>query len=109
MVNRRGALAMGLRRGEALGLAWADIDLENGRLTIRQARHRVDGELRLDQVKTEASVAVLPIPGPLVNILRGHRKRQLEERFAAGPEWRETGLVFTTAHGGYIEPRKCYP
>jgi integrase len=109
MVNRRVALAMGLRRGEALGLAWADIDLENGRLTIRQGRHRVDGELRLDQVKTEASVAVLPIPGPLVNILRGHRKRQLEERFAAGSEWRETGLVFTTAHGGYIEPRKCYP
>ena len=25
------ALAMGLRRGEALGLAWSDVDLENGR------------------------------------------------------------------------------
>jgi integrase len=99
------ALAMGLRRGEALGLAWADIDLENGRLTIRQALHRVDGELRLDQVKTEASVAVLPIPAPLVTILRVHRKRHLEERVAAGSQWRETGLVFTTAHGGYIEPR----
>jgi integrase len=56
-------------------------------------------------VKTEASVAVLPIPAPLVTILRSHRKRQLEERVAAGSLWRETGLVFTTAHGGYIEPR----
>ncbi len=65
------ALAMGLRRGEALGLAWADVDLERGRLTIRQALHRVDGQLELDQVKTEASVAVLPIPAPLVTILRG--------------------------------------
>jgi integrase len=26
------ALAMGLRRGEALGLAWTDVDLDNGRL-----------------------------------------------------------------------------
>ena len=58
-----------------------------------------------DQVKTETSVAVLPIPVPLVTILRGHRKRQFEERFAAGPQWRDTGPVFTTAHGGYVEPR----
>ena len=36
-----------------------------------------------DQVKTEASVAMLPIPVPLVTVLRGHRKRQSEERFAA--------------------------
>ena len=99
------ALAMGLRRGEALGLAWSDVDLENGRLTVRQALHRVDGELRLEQVKTDASVAVLPIPAPLVSILRGHRTRQLEERFTAGAQWRETGLVFTTASGGFLEPR----
>jgi Phage integrase family len=99
------ALAMGLRRGEALGLGWSDVDLDRGRLTIRQALHRVDGRLVLEQVKTEASVAVLPIPGPLVTILRDHRKRQFEERFAAGSQWRETGLVFTTAQGGYIEPR----
>jgi integrase len=99
------ALAMGLRRGEALGLAWSDVDLDRARLTIRQGLHRVDGRLVLDQVKTEASVAVLPIPAPLVTVLRGHRKRQFEERFAAGSRWRETGLVFTTAQGGYIEPR----
>ena len=75
---------MGLRRGEALGLAWANVDLENGRLTVRRAPHRVDGELRLDQVKTDASVAVFPIPAPLVNILREHRSRHLEERLTAG-------------------------
>ncbi len=28
------ALAMGLRRGEALGLAWVDVDLEAGRMTV---------------------------------------------------------------------------
>lgn len=98
---------MGLRRGEALGLAWAGVDLEEGRLTIRQALHRVDGQLRLDPVKTDASIAVLPLPTSLVSILRRHRKQQLQERFAAGSRWRETGLVFTTAHGGFIEPRNA--
>jgi integrase len=28
------ALAMGLRRGEALGLAWVDVDLDAGRMTV---------------------------------------------------------------------------
>jgi hypothetical protein len=85
------ALAMGLRRGEA------DVDLDG----VRQALHRVDGQLRVDPVKTDASVAVLPIPAPLVNILRAHRKRQLEERFATGSRWRDTvamiGLPRTTS------------
>jgi integrase len=96
---------MGLQRGEALGLAWADINLEKAQLTVRQALHRVDGKLKLDQVKTEASVATPPIPAPLVAILREHRERQLEECFMAGSQWRDTGLVFTTAVGGYVEPR----
>jgi integrase len=98
------ALSMGLRRGEALGLAWADVDLDEGRLTVRQALHRVDGQLRLDPVKTDASVAVLPIPAQLVSILSAHRHRQREERIAVGSRWRDTGLVFTTAQGGFIEP-----
>jgi len=76
-------------------------------LTIRQALHRLDGQLRLDPVKTDASIAVLPIPDPLVTVLRAHRKRQLQERFAAGSRWRETGLVFTTSQGGFIEPRNA--
>ena len=101
------ALAMGLRRGEALGLAWGDIELDQGRLTVRQALHRVDGQLRLDPVKTDASVAVLPIPAPLISILGAHRRRQREERVAAGSRWRDTGLVFTTAQGGFIEPRNA--
>jgi integrase len=101
------ALAMGLRRGEALGLAWDDVDLDRGRLTVRQALHRVDGQLRLDPVKTDASVAVLPIPAPLVEILKSHRRAQLEERLAAGSDWRDTGLVFTTTTGGFVEPRNA--
>jgi integrase len=49
----------------------------------------------------------VPLPRPLVVVLREHRKRQLEERSEAGSTWRETGLVFTTKLGGPIEPRNA--
>jgi integrase len=38
------ALSLGLRRGEALGLRWADVDFVRGRLDVAQALHHVDGQ-----------------------------------------------------------------
>src|SRR5207302_270054 len=38
-------LALGLRLGEALGIAWDDIDLDSGRFNIRQALQRIDKKL----------------------------------------------------------------
>ena len=37
--------------------------------------------------------------------LRAHRKRQVEERLAAGPRWREAGLVFTSSVGTPLDAR----
>jgi len=34
-----------------------------------------------------------------VEALRKHKARQAEMRLAAGPTWRDTGLVFTTDSG----------
>jgi hypothetical protein len=78
-------------------------------MTIRRALHRVDGQLKLENVKTEGSVAILALSRPLVAILVNHRRRQIEERLAAGSFWRDTDLVFTTAQGGSIEPRNVGP
>lgn len=99
------ALALGLRRGEALGLAWDDVDLAAGRITIRQALHRIDGSLQLTPVKTDGSNTTLPPPAPLITILHDHRRKQAEQRFEACNDWIDSGLVFTTALGSPIEPR----
>jgi integrase len=40
----------------------------------------------------------------VVRSLRDHRRRQLEERLAAGAAWRDTGYVFTTPIGTPIDP-----
>jgi integrase len=99
------ALGIGLRRGEALGLKWPDVDLNRGRLTVRRSLQRVDGKLALHQTKTSTSERTIPLPQPLIRVLREHRQRQLEERFTAGAAWEDHNLIFCTAQGRPIEPR----
>jgi integrase len=99
------ALSLGLRRGEALGLRWSDIDFQARTLRINQSLQRLDGELQLCEPKTKSSRRVLNLPDSLLAKLRDHRTRQLEEKLQAGVAWQETGLVFTTKVGTPIDPR----
>lgn len=94
------ALALGLRQGEALGLRWADIDLDARALHVTHALVRVPGGgLQLLEPKTKRSRRGLALPEAVVRALRAHRARQLEERLASGAAWQDLGLVFTTYDG----------
>jgi integrase len=101
------ALALGLRRGETLGLRWQDVDLDKNALRVRYqiTALRVGGELTLTELKTEESRRELPIPASLAVALRERRRQQLEERMAAADKWIDRGLVFTNPQGGPIDPR----
>ncbi|WP_131747701.1 site-specific integrase [Frankia sp. Cppng1_Ct_nod] len=107
------ALFLGLRRGELLGLHWSDIDLDVGTLTVRRNLQRVGGELRTVTPKTERSERTIPLLGATADALRRHTERQREERAHSGPDWVETGHVFTSVIGTPIEPdnlrRSWYP
>jgi integrase len=94
------ALALGVRQGEALGLSWGDIDLDAQELTVRTALQRIDGEFRLVEPKSAASRRNLALADSVVEILKAHRTRQLEERLQSGSYWQDTALVFTTPTGG---------
>ncbi len=98
-------LATGLRRGEALALHWQDIDLDAAVLRVRWTLSRTSSGLELGEPKTEKSRRSVPLPRSAVAALREHRKRQTEERLAAGPVWEQTGLVFTSEVGTPLEPR----
>jgi len=97
------ALTMGLRQGEALGLRWSDVDLDIGSLRIEKQLQRVGGELQLVELKTRLRRRALLMPASIVASLREHRRRQLEDRLAAGGSWLESGLVFTAADGKPLE------
>jgi integrase len=86
------ALSLGLRRGEALGLRWADIDFEKQTLRITGALQRVQGKLERSEPKTRAGARTLLLPDVLVKLLTEHKQRQDEERTFCGlhPIYRTT-------------------
>lgn len=97
-------LACGLRRSEMLGLAWEDLDLDVGTLTVRRSLVRVKGQLLLGDTKTPGSKRTLYLPAEVIEVLRHHKARQAAERLAAGESWRDSGLVITTASGTPFDP-----
>ncbi|MFC5996745.1 tyrosine-type recombinase/integrase [Pseudonocardia hispaniensis] len=101
------AATLGLRRGELLGLRWTDLDLDLDRatLTVEQTVQRVGGRLVVDEAKTEASEATIPLPKITRRVLLMHQERQAKERIDAGDVWHDHGLVFPTSVGTPIEPR----
>lgn len=98
---------LGLRRSEALGLQWDDVDLETGALEIKRGLHRVDGALVTLPTKTARSRRTIPLPGLVVESLERHRVRQEKELTDLAERWPATGYVFTTPIGTPIDPRNC--
>ncbi|WP_433465796.1 tyrosine-type recombinase/integrase [Spirillospora sp. CA-128828] len=108
-------LALGLRRGEGLGLHWMDFDLEAGTVRLRLSVQRLRGErnpetgkhrgkLVAKGLKTDASKATIKLPAYVVEAVKLHRKQQSAERLAARV-WANDDLVFTTTIGTALEPR----
>jgi len=68
----------GLRRGEACGLRWVDIDLDNETLYVRQQLIEHDGVLHPSPPKSAASRRALALDPQTVTLLREHKARQTE-------------------------------
>ncbi|HET6873754.1 MAG TPA: site-specific integrase [Acidimicrobiales bacterium] len=97
----------GMRRGEVLGLRWADVNLERGTLAIVQARTVVTyRDVTQSEPKTARGRRSVALDPPTVAALRSHRARQAEERLAIGEGWTDTGLVFTRPDGTGIHPHR---
>jgi integrase len=94
----------GLRRGEAIGVRWGDVDLDAGEMRVAQSITMVQRQLVVGEPKTKGSARVLPLDGGTVAVLRSHRARQAAKRLAWGAGWSDTGLVFTREDGTVLLP-----
>ncbi|WP_243027875.1 tyrosine-type recombinase/integrase [Thermus albus] len=93
--------ALGLRRGEVLGLTWPDVDLDRGEIHIRRALvpNLLSGKTVLGPTKTSGSNRTLPLPEEARQVLLEHRTRLIEDRL-----YHPEGLVFPSINGTPLRP-----
>jgi integrase len=92
----------GMRRGEVLGVRWRDIDLDAGRVSVRQALVSVAYKVSISDVKTGTSRRTIDIEEDLVQVLSDWRKVRTEERGGIEPD--PDDLVFVKADGTSPHP-----
>jgi integrase len=96
----------GLRRGEALGLRWSDVDLDAAVWSIRQTVIAVKHTAMLGTPKTAKGRREIEFDSGTVAALREHRKRQAAERLLMGPGWTDNDLVFCHIDGTMLHPER---
>jgi integrase len=96
--------ACGLRRGEALGLRWTDLDLANRTARIRQTVVDVGGRLQFSTPKTRSSEASVPLTDRAVQALLQVRLGQDIDRQSWGDGYEDHGLVFARENGAPLRP-----
>lgn len=98
------ALHTGMRQGELLALKWDDVDLERGVLRVRRTLTHADKAYVLGEPKTSKSRRTIRLTTSVVNALRTHLSRQLEEMERMGSLYQPGGLIFATETGTIINP-----
>ena len=112
--------ATGTRRGEVLGLRWSDVDLERGRLVVRQQVVQIDGSESLcaycggihrgavfGKPKTASGEdRIVDLDGGVIGVLIAHRLRQDIARGEWGDAYSDHGLVFAREDGTPIAPER---
>jgi len=94
----------GLRRGEAVGLPWDNVDLDRRQLTISQQLTVDAGTFPVSAPKSRASHRVIALDERTVQVLREHARRQRLDQLRAGHAWQQTGYVFTRRDGTPLRP-----
>jgi len=98
------AVHTGMRQGGLLALKWPDVNLRDGRVTIRRTITKSGGRLLLGEPKTAKSRRTITLTTGSLNALRAHRKRQLAGMMQHMGLWQDHELVFASEAGTLINP-----
>jgi len=94
----------GLRRGEAVGLPWTDVDLAGGTVTVSEQIVQLGWATERGAPKTDSGVRIVALDAETSEVLREHRAREQAARAAWGEAWVDSGLAFTREDGSALHP-----
>jgi integrase len=94
----------GARRGEVLGLRWANVDLDRGRARIDEALQRQSGRLVYLPPKTDRGKRSVPLTTDVMARLRTHRTDQAKRLLALGVRQTNETPVCDRGDGEPIDP-----
>jgi integrase len=97
-------LLTGLRRGEAVGLQWADVDLANGTLTVNRQVVSVNGELIVGPPKSDAGRRTIALDRTTRQLLEAQHRRALLAHPWEPDETFGTRFIFTRSRGQCLNP-----
>ena len=97
--------SLGLGRGEALGLKWADVDFRNGVIRTELQYKIVGNDTELGPLKTTMSVRPNAMSEGLRVKLLAQLERQADWKLQCDDAWQDWGLVITTSVGTPMHPR----
>jgi integrase len=94
------AIETGMRPEEYLGLKWQDIDFEQRSLSVQRALvEKKGGGFIFDELKTSRSRRSIPLSNSVINVLKIHRRIQLEARMKIGANYQNYDVVFASEVG----------
>jgi integrase len=94
----------GCRRGECLGIAWDDLDLDNATAVICRQVTVIDHELLIKELPKTKRAHLIRLDAATVAMLRSWRARQNEERLLVGPGYDDRGFAFCHPDGSPYDP-----
>lgn len=98
------SLATGMRRGELLGLRWADVDVEHEVLRVRQSVGLLKGAGVIGDLKSRSAQHDIPVEPEVIAALEKHREGQNKQKASLGDAYQDHGLAFASAVGTPINP-----
>jgi integrase len=99
------AIATGMRRGELLALRWKNVNFDASEVRVEHSLEQTKAGLRFKAPKTKHGRRTISLPASAADMLREHRKKQLELRFALGMgKPGVEALVFCSHDGKPLSP-----